>query len=105
MNNIQGGVFQQDNARPHTAVITQHALQSVDVLPWPDRSPDLSPIEYVWDIIGRQLQRHPQPALTVPVLTDQVQQAWNSIPQTDSRHPMQARLHACIQNSAGYTGY
>ncbi|GBM75267.1 hypothetical protein AVEN_214588-1 [Araneus ventricosus] len=52
----------------------------------PARSPDLSPIEHVWDIIGRQLQRHTQPAITVPVLTDQAQQAWNSIPQTDIRH-------------------
>ncbi|GBN75642.1 Transposable element Tc1 transposase [Araneus ventricosus] len=47
MSSIQGGVFQQDNARPHTAVVTQHALQSVDILPWPARSPDLSPIEHV----------------------------------------------------------
>ncbi|GBL95402.1 hypothetical protein AVEN_154804-1 [Araneus ventricosus] len=71
MNSIQGGVFQQDNARPHTAVVTQHALRSVGMLPWLARSPDLSQIKHVWDIIGRQLQRHPQPALTVPVLTDQ----------------------------------
>ncbi|GBM76207.1 Transposable element Tc1 transposase [Araneus ventricosus] len=105
---FKGGVFQQDNACPHTAVVTQHALQSVNMLPWPARSPDISPIERVWDIIGRHLQRHPHSALTVPVLNDQVQQAWNSIPQTDIRHlydTMQARLHACIQNSGGYTGY
>ncbi|GBL75387.1 hypothetical protein AVEN_194581-1 [Araneus ventricosus] len=44
--------------------------KSVDILPWPARSPELSPIEHVWDIIGQHLQRHPQPALTVPVLTD-----------------------------------
>ncbi|GBM14935.1 hypothetical protein AVEN_77329-1 [Araneus ventricosus] len=31
LNSIQGGVFQQDNARPHTAVVIQHALQSVDI--------------------------------------------------------------------------
>ncbi|GBM98160.1 hypothetical protein AVEN_59789-1 [Araneus ventricosus] len=108
MNNFQGGVFQQDNARPHTAVVTQHALQSVDMLPWSARSLDLSPIDHVWDIIGRQFQRHPQPALTVPVLTDQVQQARNSIPQTDIRHlydRMHAHLHACIQNSGGCTCY
>ncbi|GBM08581.1 hypothetical protein AVEN_52430-1 [Araneus ventricosus] len=40
MNSIQRGVFQQNNALPHTDVITQHALQSVDMLPWPPRSPD-----------------------------------------------------------------
>ncbi|GBM37781.1 hypothetical protein AVEN_25892-1 [Araneus ventricosus] len=103
------GVFQQNNARPNTAVVTQHILQSVDMLPWPARSPDLSPIEHVWDINGRQFHRHPKPALTVPVLTDQVQQARNSIPPTDIRHhlydTLHARLHACIQNSGGYTGY
>ncbi|GBM25673.1 hypothetical protein AVEN_207448-1 [Araneus ventricosus] len=67
------------------------------MLPWPARSPELSPIEHVWDIIGQQLQHHPQPALTIPVLTDQVQQAWNSIPQTDIWHlydTMYARLHS-----------
>ncbi|GBN08610.1 hypothetical protein AVEN_238085-1 [Araneus ventricosus] len=108
MNSIQGGGFQLDNSRPHTAVVTQHALQSVDMLPWPARSPDISPNEHVWDIIRRQLQRHPQPALAVPVLTDQVQQGWNSIPQTDIRHlydTMHTRLHTCCQNSGGYTGY
>ena len=97
MNIIEGGVFQQDNACPHTAVVTQRALQNIDMLPWPARSPDLSPIEHVWDMIGRQLQRHPQPALTVPVLADQVQQAWNSIPQSDIQHlydTMHARLHS-----------
>ncbi|GBM52646.1 hypothetical protein AVEN_68331-1 [Araneus ventricosus] len=55
MNSNQEGVFQQNNARPHTAVVTQHALRCVDMLPWTARSPDLSPIENVWDIIGRQL--------------------------------------------------
>ncbi|GBM99604.1 hypothetical protein AVEN_99699-1 [Araneus ventricosus] len=52
MNSIQGGVFQQYNARSPTAVVTQHALQSANMLPRSSRSPDLSPIEHVWDIIG-----------------------------------------------------
>ncbi|GBM75879.1 Transposable element Tcb2 transposase [Araneus ventricosus] len=53
MNSIQGGVFQDDNSRPHIAVAPQNALQSVDMLPWPARSPDISPIEHVWTYIGR----------------------------------------------------
>ncbi|GFW70607.1 uncharacterized protein TNCV_1624391 [Trichonephila clavipes] len=55
MNSIQGGVLQQDNARPHTSVVMQRALQSIEMLSWPARAPDLSLIEHVWDIIGRQL--------------------------------------------------
>ncbi|GFV44378.1 transposable element Tc1 transposase [Trichonephila clavipes] len=48
-------------------------MLSVDMLHWPTRSTDLSLIEYVWDIIGRQFQHQPQPALTtIPVLIQQV---------------------------------
>ncbi|GBM38420.1 hypothetical protein AVEN_260805-1 [Araneus ventricosus] len=94
MNSIQGGVFKHVNAHPHTAVVTQHALQSVDMLPWPARSPALSPIEHVWDIIGRQLQRHPQPALTVPVLTVQVGNR-HGTPSHKLTHPAPARHNAC----------
>ncbi|GBM76584.1 hypothetical protein AVEN_228939-1 [Araneus ventricosus] len=46
MNSIQG-CFQQDNARPRSAVL-QHDVQSVEMQPWPARSPDLSAIEHVW---------------------------------------------------------
>ncbi|GFW17643.1 transposable element Tcb2 transposase [Trichonephila clavipes] len=42
-----GAIYQQDNARPHTARLSQQCLQGYDVLPWPARTPDLSPIEHV----------------------------------------------------------
>ncbi|GFY00363.1 uncharacterized protein TNCV_1664021 [Trichonephila clavipes] len=85
-NSIQGRVFQQNIAHPHTTVVSQRALQSVGMLPWSARPPDLSQIEHVWDIIERQLQYHPQAALTVQVLTQHVQNPWNSIPQSGIRH-------------------
>ncbi|UYV84923.1 hypothetical protein LAZ67_X004023 [Cordylochernes scorpioides] len=58
---VPNALYQQDNARPHTARISQQALQDVQMLPWPPYSPDLSPIEHVWDIIGRRLHALPQP--------------------------------------------
>ncbi|GFW00494.1 HTH_Tnp_Tc3_2 domain-containing protein [Trichonephila clavipes] len=39
-----GAIYQQDNVRPHTARLSQQCLQGYLVLPWPARSPDLSPI-------------------------------------------------------------
>uniref|UniRef100_A0AAR2KV54 Tc1-like transposase DDE domain-containing protein n=1 Tax=Pygocentrus nattereri TaxID=42514 RepID=A0AAR2KV54_PYGNA len=46
-------LFQQDNAKPHSACVTTAWLRSkrVRVLDWPACSPDLSPIENVWRIM------------------------------------------------------
>ena len=44
--------FMHDNARPHSATITRQFLQTY-VLHCPVNSPDLNPIEQVWDEIER----------------------------------------------------
>jgi transposase len=47
-------MFMDDNARSHRARIVQHFLQqeAVQTIPWPAMSPDMNPIEHVWDFIG-----------------------------------------------------
>ncbi|UYV78683.1 hypothetical protein LAZ67_16002377 [Cordylochernes scorpioides] len=61
--------FQQDNVRPHTARVTMDCLQSCRTLPWPARLPGLSPIEHIWDVMGRRLQ----PSRNVDYLARQVE--------------------------------
>jgi transposase len=60
-------VFQQDNARQHITRVTQRVFNenNVNLLPWPARSPDLSPIEHVWDMIGRRVEDFPAPIRTL----------------------------------------
>ncbi|GFY21387.1 transposable element Tcb1 transposase [Trichonephila clavipes] len=54
-NGLPGAIFQQDNARPHTAGVAQDFLFCFQTLPWPTRSPDLSPVVHVWDQLKRQM--------------------------------------------------
>ncbi|GFY30754.1 transposable element Tcb1 transposase [Trichonephila clavipes] len=42
---LSGAIFKQDNARPHTTGMSQDC--HITTLPWPARSPDLSPIEHI----------------------------------------------------------
>ncbi|GFY14149.1 transposable element Tcb2 transposase [Trichonephila clavipes] len=49
MAGLPGAIFQQDIARPHTARMSQNSLRPINTLPWLSRSPDLTPIEHIWD--------------------------------------------------------
>ncbi|GFW09616.1 transposable element Tcb1 transposase [Trichonephila clavipes] len=55
LNGLPGAIFQQDNAHPHTARVAQDFLRPFGTLPWPARSPDLSPVEHVCDQLKWQM--------------------------------------------------
>ncbi|GFU29006.1 transposable element Tcb2 transposase [Trichonephila clavipes] len=81
LNGLPGAIFQQDNARPHTARIAQDFLRHFQTLPWPARSPDLSPVEHVWD----QFKWLIPSCHSVHDLELAVQDLWAHLPQDNIR--------------------
>ena len=58
--NQNPGTLMHDNTQPHTARLTQNFLarHNVNVLEWPACSPDMNPIEHIWDVLGRRAREN-----------------------------------------------
>ncbi|GFW21059.1 transposable element Tcb2 transposase [Trichonephila clavipes] len=74
---LPGAIFQQDNARPPKARVSQDCLHTVTTLPWLVRAPNLSPIEHIWDHLGWRVG-HPT---SLNELEARLQRIWNEISQ------------------------
>ncbi|GFY20072.1 transposable element Tcb2 transposase [Trichonephila clavipes] len=97
-------IFQQDNARPHTARVAQGFLRHLQTLPWPARSPDLSPVENVWVPLKWQMPS----CHSVHDLELAVQDLWAHLSQDNIRsliNSMPDRVAACIAAGGGPTRY
>ena len=103
-----GFLLVQDNARPHVARVCRQFLddEGIDAIDWPSRSPDLNPIEHLWDIMYRCIRRCQVSPQTVQELTDALIQVWEEIPQdTICRliRTMPRRCLGCILARGGHT--
>ncbi|GFX90010.1 transposable element Tcb2 transposase [Trichonephila clavipes] len=76
-------LFMDDNAPCHRTVAAEQLLQSEDIerMDWLARSPDLNPIEHVWDFLGRRLAARPLPPVTIRELRLALQDEWAAMPQ------------------------
>lgn len=103
-------VFMQDNARAHTARITQRALSeaNITVLPWPAMSPDLNPIEHLWDHLKRSLKSNFSHVNSRQDLINALKVCWEQIPTENVIHLIESvpdRLRECIRTRGGPTRY
>ncbi len=74
-------MLQHDNAGPYVARICAQFLKAeiIPVLAWPAYSPDMSPIEHVWDALDRCIRQ------LVPVPAD-IQQLCTAIEEEVDQH-------------------
>lgn len=90
--NGESFVFMQDGAPCHTAHSIKAFLQqeNVPLLPWPGNSPDMNPIENVWELVKREIAK--DVITTKAQLIEKIIDVWNHHPK------MQETVQACINS-------
>ncbi|GFW69675.1 transposable element Tc3 transposase [Trichonephila clavipes] len=75
-------VFMDDNATCHRTLAVQDCLDSEGIqrLVWPAHSPDLNPIENVWDALGSIAGRN-YPSTNKNTLIRALTEEWDKLPQ------------------------
>ncbi|CAH2010451.1 unnamed protein product [Acanthoscelides obtectus] len=102
LDTLADPTFQQDNARPHVVRVTIDFFQHNDVtlLPWPPRSPDLSPIEHGWDMMGRRLLNLQRPLQTLEALREELVEDIDHLIRS-----MPRRVGECVAHQGASTHY
>ena len=100
----------EDNARSHRSRAVTAYLQSEAVasIPWPAMSPDLNPIEHIWDILGHRIHAREPPVQNIRQLEAALHREWQHLSQQDIRRltgGMRRRVETIIQAHEGYTRY
>ena len=101
-------IFQHDNDPKHTAhsVTDWLDIHIENVLEWPAQSPDLNPIEHLWDILDKKLRQH---AITnIPQLKSVIETEWNEISADETSNlvnSMPRRLQAVRKAKGNPTKY
>ncbi|GFU40106.1 transposable element Tcb2 transposase [Trichonephila clavipes] len=76
-------ILMDDNCRPHRANLVEDFLfeERIKRMEWPACSPDMNPIEHVWDALGRRVAGRQPPPQTLQGLERALLEDWDRIPQ------------------------
>ena len=76
-----------DHASPHRSRAVTAYLQSeaVTSVPWPAMSPDLNPIQHIWDMLGRCIQARKHHVQNICQLEATLHREWQQLSQQDIR--------------------
>jgi hypothetical protein len=100
-------VFYEDNARLYTACLTTAFLTTnINTLPCPSLSPDINPIEHIWDELGKHLRARANAPATPSELFMMLQAEWAVSQQqriSFSIGTMPQRCQATIAARGGHT--
>jgi len=105
-----GFIFQQDGDPKHTSRPASEWFEDhrINVLKWPAQSPDLNPIEHLWEHLKRQFNSYENHPTSIHELEARINREWEKIdPKVceDLIASMPRRLEAVIRAKGGSTKY
>ncbi|GFX60551.1 transposable element Tcb2 transposase [Trichonephila clavipes] len=76
-------ILMDDNSRSHRTNMVEDFLfeEGIVRMEWPVCSPDMNPIEHVWDALGRQVAGCQPPPQTLQELERDLLEEWDRIPR------------------------
>ncbi|GFU29593.1 transposable element Tcb2 transposase [Trichonephila clavipes] len=76
-------ILMDDNCRPHRANLVEDFIfeEGIVRMEWSACSPDMNPIEHVWDALGRRVAGRQPPPQTLQELERALLEEWDRIPQ------------------------
>ncbi|GFW11956.1 transposable element Tcb2 transposase [Trichonephila clavipes] len=76
-------ILMEDNCRPLRANLVEDFLfeEGIARMEWPACSPDMNPIEHVWDALGKRVAGRQPPPQTFQELEGALLEEWDKIPQ------------------------
>ncbi|GFV62881.1 transposable element Tcb1 transposase [Trichonephila clavipes] len=103
-------VFMDDNATCHRTLAVQDCLdrESIQRVVWPAHSPDLNPIENVWDALGKQAAGRNYHPTNKNTLIRALTEEWDKLPQQLLDNVVQIiirRVECCITLYGGHITY
>ena len=75
---------------------------------WPSQSPDLNPIEHLWNELSRRLKKRPTHPKNKDELENCLREEWQQIPREKYLRlidSMPRRIEECISNNGWATSY
>ncbi|GFT24915.1 transposable element Tcb1 transposase [Trichonephila clavipes] len=90
-------ILMDDNCRPHRANLVEDFLfeEGIVRMEWPACSPDINPIEHVWDALGRRITGRQPPPQTLQELERALLEEWDKIPQLVIKSLIDSMSHRC----------
>src|SRR5262249_15764085 len=78
---VRKTTFQHDNDPKHTSKVAKKWLKNhrIGVLDWPSQSPDLNPIEHLWQNLKKRLSRYETMPKNIHELWERTNDEWNKI--------------------------